>query len=443
MAGQYDYDFLMSLADHMNFTQWIDDNFHESTSEFDLTDMNLLDNFIKPEEHIDRLGSPSDFLEDSDFVGMSPEMASQPSAVMTTVSESSVEEFKQLSGLATLDDDVVTVHGSEIIDDDFGGVSTSTTLTPAAQSLRVDGVEPGLPGYKQEVQPVQAQVQENYQLQPQYQLPVQVQDHAQPQYQGCLQSQVPVEAQPPPHHPLLQQTYTYPNPYMQGNYPQPINYHSQVITPSQPDQPQPQAAQYHYHTTTPILNPNPQPARPNIVYPTTRLPIEQPPKKYRSPAQPTAQNNHQAWLVPKLEHYTRQYQGYINNPNAAKGIESVFLSLSHPPDTATTTRPSADLTFPRTTQEYRGRVRQMFEAICDWSSPREWRAKMGHTMAQRWIEQVKTDRKSEVSDLNDEDFAPPPHLMPPVEEQWKNVIHRHLSDIEIELLSAKILVSSS
>jgi hypothetical protein len=193
----------------------------------------------------------------------------------------------------------------------------------------------------------------------------------------------------------------------------------------------------------PSFNPNPQPPRP----PTARPAIEQPPKKYRAAPQPTAQNTHQAWLVPKLEHFTRQYQGYINTPNAAKGIESVFLSLSHPPETATTTRPAADMSFPRNTHEYRSRVRQMFEAICDWSSPREWRAKMGHAMAAQWIEKVKIERQSlglstKITDLTDEDLAPPAHAMPSVEEQWKNVIHRRLSDIEIELLCAKILVSS-
>ncbi|RGP77534.1 hypothetical protein FLONG3_4319 [Fusarium longipes] len=426
MAGENDLGFLLSLADHMNFTQWVDENFHESTSEFDLTDMNLLDNFVNPEEHIDRLGSPSDVFEESEFADPNPDMASQPAKSEPRSETSELNDVVSLENNDPMAEEDVSAEDNVQDGNVPGSVST---LTPVAQSLRVDSVEPALTECKQENQPIQTQDQDEYQLRNQYHLPIHNQIYSQAQPEGQVQGQAP------PYQP-----FTYPNPYIHGNYQQ-TNYHPQGVVP-QSDQPQPQPQpqpQYHFPSMMPSFNPNPQPLRP-----TTRPPIDQPPKKYRAAPQPTPQNKQQAWLVPRLEHFTRQYQGYINSPNVARGIETVFLSLSHPPETATTTLPDTDMSFPRSTHEYRLRIRQMFEAICDWSSPREWRAKMGHSMAAQWIDRVKRDRHSrglstKMTDLTDEDLAPPPNLMPPVEEQWKNVIHRRLSDIEIELLCAKIL----
>jgi len=86
----------------------------------------------------------------------------------------------------------------------------------------------------------------------------------------------------------------------------------------------------------------------------------------------------------------------------------------------------------------------MFEAICDWSSPREWRAKMGPAIAKKWTDEFIADRKAkglseDISKLTEKELAPPPERMPSIHDQWKNVIHQQLSDIEIELLCAKIL----
>ncbi|CAF3479647.1 unnamed protein product [Fusarium graminearum] len=381
MAGEYDCNFLLSFADEINFTQWIDEYFHESTSKFDLTDMDLLENFTNPERHIDRLGSPEEFFDDGDLAQlMSPTMQPEPPVAPTAGSDESVTakaESPELFDFASLGNDGMADQDmSGVVGAEGGGFEgpVSTALAPAAQSLRVESDEP-VADYRQESLPTGNQVncrlqihaqrcppQLRPQVQNQYQLPVQVQDHTPAQFDCQVQTQALAFQRP------LHQQYTLTNQYIQGNY-QPVNFHQGFI-PSQPDPPQPQPQpQFHFPSVTPYFSPTPfQPPRPAI---------EQPPKKYRAPLQPTAQTPKQAWLVPKLEIFTRQYQGFINTPKAAREIEWTFLSMSHPPESATTTHAAVDTSFPQTSQEYSNR----------------------------------------------------------------NVIHRRLSDIEIELLCAKVLAS--
>ncbi|KAG8356786.1 hypothetical protein FVEN_g5447 [Fusarium venenatum] len=444
MAGAYDHNFLLSNADHINFNQWIDENFHESTSKFDLTEMDPLDNVFKPQEHIDRLGSPDECFVDCDSAYlMSPTFPPAPAAG-SDASGTAKAESPEMFDFTCLDTDLIAGQdiGNGTGEGIFEGV-IATTLTPAAETLHVASVEPGLMEYQHESQPVKTQVQGHYQLQPQVQDHYQLQPQVQNQYQLPVHTQAQfdgqVHTQTLPYQPLIHQPCAHGNPHKQANHQmaQLVNLYSQRVITSQPDPPQPQP-QYHFPTVMPSFNPNPpQPVRPAI---------EQPRKKYRVPPKPTAQNQNQEWLVSKLGHFTRQYQGYINTPTMAKGIEGVFLSLSHPPANATTTRQTIDPSFPRSMQDYRNCVKQMFDAICDWSSTREWRAKMGHPLATQWVEKVKKDRRNlglsiQASDLTDEDLVPPASAMPSVDEQWKNVIHRRLSDIEIELLCAKILLN--
>jgi hypothetical protein len=146
-------------------------------------------------------------------------------------------------------------------------------------------------------------------------------------------------------------------------------------------------------------------------------------------------------VVARLKEHKREYQGYIDSPESAANWGNVFLSLSRP-EGAKVTNPSNDLSFPKTPHDYQTRIRQIFEAICDWSSPREWRAKMGPSAAKKWTDEVKAQRKAHnLPEILEEDLVPPAELIPSVDEQWKNVIHYDLSDLEIELLSSKILVS--
>ncbi|CAG7563907.1 unnamed protein product [Fusarium equiseti] len=431
MTGEIDFDHILSLANRPNFDQWIDESFHESTSEVDLTNMDLLDNFINPEEHLDRLGTPSEFLEENDF---SPTV---------TLSESGNMEERG---------------------------SSSTTLTPASRSLRVDSADRVLKEYQQEgqirpqnIQQVQTQPRKFNQLQPRvldgYQFPSQVQNHTQTQRpvqtqdnsQSLFQSppgyQVPAQAQaqyfkpenqPQGFYQSFPQQPIFPVPYIQGLLSSQQNPFMQAIIPPQPNQSQP-----GFNFTAPVKRPIPSNRPAGLNCPVPGPPTEQPPKKYRL-AHPTSQNKAQAWLVPKLEQFTRQYQGYIPFRQGAQRVEAILLSISHPPETAVRTCIATDPTFPRSPQDDCVRIREMFEAICDWSSPREWRAKMGPAMAKKWTDEFIADRKAkglseDISKLTEKQLAPPPERMPPIYDQWKNVIHQQLSDIEIELLCAKIL----
>ncbi|KAI1015170.1 hypothetical protein LB503_003953 [Fusarium chuoi] len=169
------------------------------------------------------------------------------------------------------------------------------------------------------------------------------------------------------------------------------------------------------------------------------------PTRHKIPTNPASINPHtveQHSLLSELQNFTHEYQGYIVNPVQARQIGNLFLSLAH--HEVTVTPPDMDPTFPRTNEAYRARVQELFMAIVDWSNPRGWRTKMGSKLAVQWVEEVKVYRKSvglsvEPADMLDHQIEPPLERMPPVNEQWKNVVHRQLSNIEIEILSSKIL----
>nr|RBQ89414.1 hypothetical protein FVER53263_06022 [Fusarium verticillioides] len=169
------------------------------------------------------------------------------------------------------------------------------------------------------------------------------------------------------------------------------------------------------------------------------------PTRHKIPTNPANISPHsleQQSLLSELQHFTHEYQGYITNPVQARQIGNLFLSLAH--HEVTVTPPEMDPTFPRTNEAYRARVQELFMAIVDWSNPRGWRTKMGSKLAVQWVEEVKAYRKSvglsvEPYDMLDHQIEPPLERMPPVNEQWKNVVHRQLSNIEIEILSSKIL----
>ncbi|KAG9504769.1 hypothetical protein J7337_004747 [Fusarium musae] len=191
--------------------------------------------------------------------------------------------------------------------------------------------------------------------------------------------------------------------------------------------------------------PVPQPRVPPSQGAPRKGPAPSEPTRHKIPTNPANISPHtleQQSLLSELQHFTHEYQGYITNPVQARQIGNLFLSLAH--HEVTVTPPEMDPTFPRTNEAYRARVQELFMAIVDWSNPRGWRTKMGSKLAVQWVEEVKAYRKSvglsvEPSDMLDHQIEPPLDRMPPVNEQWKNVVHRQLSNIEIEILSSKIL----
>ncbi|CAM1511835.1 Fc.00g093480.m01.CDS01 [Cosmosporella sp. VM-42] len=148
-------------------------------------------------------------------------------------------------------------------------------------------------------------------------------------------------------------------------------------------------------------------------------------------------------LLHQLEQRTYEYQGYIQSHPQASFILNAYENLSSQ-DERFVSNPETDRTFPQNTEDYKTRIRELFEAICDWSNRREWRARMGPRLVKAWIAEVTALRKTQgleinTSNVEDDLLVPPANRMPPIDEQWMNVVHRKMSDIEIELLCSQIL----
>ncbi|KAM6533997.1 hypothetical protein FALCPG4_006934 [Fusarium falciforme] len=176
--------------------------------------------------------------------------------------------------------------------------------------------------------------------------------------------------------------------------------------------------------------------------PGTKLDTDRPPKRHRLQA-PQITDGPDGHLVSLLGESTFKYQGHIISLTHANNLRQQYDLLSCQRD-RNTTSPEQDESFPNTDDEFRGRIREIFEAICDWTDLREWRAKMGQKRVREWLAEVAQQRRSlglddDLSKLSDKELQPPANRMPSIKEQWKNVIHRTMSDVEIELLCAQIL----
>ncbi|UPK97004.1 hypothetical protein LCI18_007939 [Fusarium solani-melongenae] len=176
--------------------------------------------------------------------------------------------------------------------------------------------------------------------------------------------------------------------------------------------------------------------------PGTKLDTDRPPKRHRLQA-PQITDGPDGHLVSLLDQSTFNYQGHIHSLTHAHNLRQQYDLLSCQRD-RNTTSPEQDQSFPSTDDEFRDRIREIFEAICDWTDLREWRAKMGQKRVREWLAEVSQQRRSlglddDLSKLSDKELQPPANRMPSMKEQWKNVIHRTMSDVEIELLCAQIL----
>ncbi|RMJ09223.1 hypothetical protein CDV36_011149 [Fusarium kuroshium] len=197
----------------------------------------------------------------------------------------------------------------------------------------------------------------------------------------------------------------------------------------------------HLEPVTPTQNPISLTAIPGA-----KLDTERPPKRHRLQV-PQITDGPDGHLVSLLSDPTFKYQGHIVSLSHSFDLRQQYDRLSIQRG-RNTTSPEQDESFPNTDDEFRGRIREIFEAICDWTDLREWRAKMGQKRVREWLAEVAQQRRSQgldddLSKLSDKELMPPANRMPSMKEQWKNVIHRTMSDIEIELLCAQILASPS
>ncbi|WZH41025.1 hypothetical protein QYS62_001967 [Fusarium acuminatum] len=250
--------------------------------------------------------------------------------------------------------------------------------------------------------------------------------------QEVHQSQV---AQPPPHQAIPQLMHPYQQQPPQAGYFQPHV--------PQPGVTQPQMLQFQSAERQAARRLDMPCLRESDAFPVPNRrdyhPVERQPKRIRISSQLKARDVPEQCVLTKLKEHKREYQGFINSPGSAAYWGNVYLSLARP-ESGKITNQNNDDSFPKTNLDYQNRIREVFEAICDWSNPRGWRAKMGPAAAKKWMEEIRAHQKAEnLPEIPEEDLIPPVEQMPPVEEQWRNVIHYDMSDFEIELLGSRIL----
>ena len=182
------------------------------------------------------------------------------------------------------------------------------------------------------------------------------------------------------------------------------------------------------------------------------LEVDKAPRKHK-PKQPNQFSREHTTAAQKeiLSHMGNssfKYEGHIKSEDDAAHKRQAYESLSAQTDRIILS-PEMDETFPSCDEQYRRRIKELFEAICDWTSHTlQWRAKMGQQRVREWLNEKKGQLEtaglsSNLSQLSDDELAPPADKMPPLAQQWQNVIHHAMSSIEIELLCSRILVSIS
>ncbi|KAH7150365.1 hypothetical protein B0J13DRAFT_661267 [Dactylonectria estremocensis] len=144
-----------------------------------------------------------------------------------------------------------------------------------------------------------------------------------------------------------------------------------------------------------------------------------------------------------LQPPTFRYQGHIASHGEAASLRSTYNPFPDPSGSLPLS-PAVDATMPQTDSEYRRRVEEIFTAVCDWSDLAEWRTRMGRENVKAWLAEVAASHEAEgsgvdVLELKDDQIRPPADRMPSLDEQWKNVTHREMDNLTIELLCTQIL----
>ncbi|KAK7426996.1 hypothetical protein QQZ08_006423 [Neonectria magnoliae] len=176
---------------------------------------------------------------------------------------------------------------------------------------------------------------------------------------------------------------------------------------------------------------------------------EQQPEEHLAPEQGHLESLEDIDLIPAslrlaMKDKGLEFRGFITSKSQGAALRNVYNSLGAKP-LGVASRPETDPTFPQNDEEYRGRIRQMFEAISDWTDRRDWRARMSRKDVVAWLAEMtstrqQNDQDADLSKVCDADMIPPAGRMPSLLEQWKNVTGREVSTFEIELLCAEVLL---
>ncbi|EFY89630.1 hypothetical protein MAC_04283 [Metarhizium acridum CQMa 102] len=139
---------------------------------------------------------------------------------------------------------------------------------------------------------------------------------------------------------------------------------------------------------------------------------------------------------------TRVFQELFESKHHAEKSLETIMEL-HRKSVADCSFPADDESFPKTDEEYRQRVRQVFDAICDWSYILEWRKVLPKGQEYRIGTEFSHDRperrQEESMDDPPADFMPTEaelaNILPPVEDQQRRVLRQIPNDQTIEWIS--------
>ncbi|KAL7810922.1 hypothetical protein V8C26DRAFT_437766 [Trichoderma gracile] len=142
---------------------------------------------------------------------------------------------------------------------------------------------------------------------------------------------------------------------------------------------------------------------------------------------------------------TGVFQGYFQNCDVARKKLQRLLELYRKPK-ENCSYPSNDETFPVTDEDKIGYIKNLFDAINDWSNFREWSQALKTEDRNRIIDRLRrrhAGSDNAEADISLDDMRPSPQeleaILPPLEAQQKKILGRLLSDQTVEWLCWELI----
>jgi hypothetical protein len=149
---------------------------------------------------------------------------------------------------------------------------------------------------------------------------------------------------------------------------------------------------------------------------------------------------------------TGTYQEYFHSFDEAEKKLHRLLELYRKPK-ENCSFPSTDLTFPNCDDDKLTYIKNLFDAINDWSNFREWSQALKTEDRNRVMDKLRRKKKAsenaapdkKLGDISLDDMRPTQQelesLLPPLEMQQKKILGRLLSDQTVEWLCWGLIVS--